>query len=103
MMITLVILVPLTIAILFLIRSSFQGRQSIQSRWEGGIRHIAAAMLGLLAFTTMFGLLLILDLLEGEYLSWHAMANVARLSMISFAAGAFVLAVSLMVTRKILK
>lgn len=103
MMITLVILASVTIAILFLVRSSFHGGQSIQRRWEGAIRHIAAAMLGLLAFSTMICLLLILDLLERDSLTWRAMANVVRLSMICFATGVFLLAVSLMTNRKILK
>jgi hypothetical protein len=51
----------------------------------------------------LFCLLLILDLLEGVNLTWRAMTNVVRLSMICFATGVFLLAVSLLVTRKILK
>jgi hypothetical protein len=100
---TLVILAAVTIGILFLVRSTFQDGHSIQRRWEGATRHVAAAMLALLAFTTLFCLLLILDLLEGVNLTWRAMTNVVRLSMICFATGVFLLAVSLLVTRKILK
>ena len=103
MMITVLILLAATIAILFLVRSLFQGEQSIQRRWEAGIRHVAVAVIALLAFTIMFGLLLVLDLLEKNQLSWYTLANVTKMTMISFSVGFFLLAVSLIVSRKIVR
>jgi len=84
------------ILISLFVRSQLWGTDGIQRHWAGGIRHIAALIVGLCAFTIMYGMMLTLALLERSGFSLDAFINILRLSMVLFVAGYFLLAISLM-------
>ena len=92
-----VVLLLSVIGISFFVRSLLLGSHGIQRRWEGGIRTVVALIVGLCACTIMFGMILILDLLERNNFSWEAFIIILRLSMGLFVAGYVLSAISLLI------
>jgi hypothetical protein len=85
-----VTLVAVLSASAFMIGRVVKARQALTAQWHGAIRHTVAAIVGWFAFVVLFGLLQLLDFLERDSFSWHALLSIIQISILLLAGGAFV-------------
>ena len=74
-------------------------RKAIQKQWQAAFRHVAALILGWIAFGILSGLLVLLDLMEKDKLSITDFANGLLTPLTIFISGLILLILPLATTK----
>jgi uncharacterized membrane protein len=98
MILTLIILVIIAVGVMLGILAFVRKRKAIQKQWKAAFRHIVALIMGWIAFGTLSGLLVLLDLMERDKLSITDFGNGVLTPLIIFISGLVLLILPLATT-----